>query len=230
MHEWLACNAPSNNTPKSERYIPPHSSTIRHTCFDRIADNEDDVNALLELEQATNGRLLAESGYAPDIHPLELVFRVPFDHIINATFTYPHPEGSRFNSAKRGAWYAAFDFETALTEVIYHKTQALWEIGFYHDTVEYQGFLADFTGEFHDIRNDDTFKNCLLPNSYIFSQQLALQVLNTGGLGIIYPSVRHDGGINIACFRPALVDNVRKGKTCTLKWNGKQKPKVTYSV
>jgi hypothetical protein len=195
----------------------------------RLSDNENDLNALMELEQATNGRLLAESGYAPDIHPLELVFRVPFDDIINAAFTYPQPQGSRFNSSKRGAWYAAFDKQVALSEVIYHKTQALWEIGYYHDKVEYQDFLADFVGDFHDIRNDEAFKNCTLPNSYIFSQQLAAQLLISGSLGLIYPSVRHEGGTNIVCFRPALVDNVRRGKKCTFTWSGNSTPQVEWA-
>jgi len=49
------------------------------------------------------------------------------------------------------------------------------------------------------------------PNSYTVSQKLAKQLLDAESAGIIYPSVRHRGGTCIACFRPALVNNVRKG-------------------
>jgi len=36
--------------------------------------------------------------------------------------------------------------------------------------------------------------------------------LNLGSAGLIYPSVRHRGGTCLACFRPALVVNVRKDR------------------
>jgi RES domain len=52
-----------------------------------------------------------------------------FAAIINAAFTYPHPLGSRFNSADRGAWYAAFQLSTAQAEVAFHKTVHLAEVG-----------------------------------------------------------------------------------------------------
>jgi hypothetical protein len=32
-----------------------------------------------------------------------------------------------------------------------------------------------------------------------------------GSVGVVYPSVRHSGETCILCFRPALVNNVRKG-------------------
>ena len=45
-------------------------------------------------------------------------------------------------------------------------------------------------------------------------------------MGIIYPSVRHPGGTNLACFRPALVGNVRKAQTYRLTWAGSPQPAV----
>jgi hypothetical protein len=71
-------------------------------------------------------------------------------------------------------------------------------------------FLADFRGEFHDLRSDTRFENCLDPNSYKASQRLAHELLEEGSVGIVYPSVRHKGGTCVACLRPALVNNVRK--------------------
>jgi RES domain len=71
-------------------------------------------------------------------------------------------------------------------------------------------FLADFRGEFHDIRGDGSFAKCLDPGSYRASQNLAGELLEEGSAGVVYPSVRHAGGTCIACFRPTLVNNVRK--------------------
>jgi hypothetical protein len=38
--------------------------------------------------------------------------------------------------------------------------------------------------------------------------------------------VRRDGGTNLACFRPALVGNVRKGRAYRLTWAGSPTPAV----
>jgi hypothetical protein len=44
------------------------------------------------------------------------------------------------------------------------------------------------------------------------SQDLAGRLLNAGSNGIVYPSVRRLSGTCIACFRPALVYNVRQDR------------------
>jgi hypothetical protein len=79
------------------------------------------------------------------------------------------------------------------------------------ETFLYADFLVDFRGEFHDIREDFGFARCLDPTSYAASQTLAEELLDMGSAGVVYPSVRHIGGTCIVCFRPALVNNVRKG-------------------
>ena len=58
------------------------------------------------------------------------------------------------------------------------------------------------------------------PDTYVESQALAERLLEAESLGVIYPSVRHAGGTCVACFRPALVANVRRGKTYRFTWHG----------
>jgi hypothetical protein len=48
------------------------------------------------------------------------------------------------------------------------------------------------------------------PDSYVDSQELGQRLLDQGSLGIVYPSVRRRGGTCLACFRPAVVANVRR--------------------
>jgi RES domain-containing protein len=146
--------------------------------------------------------------------------------MINAAYTYARPEGSRFNDGERGAWYCAFELETALAEVSFHKTVEYQEIGRFDDSVSYQALLADFTAAFHDLRGNEAYADCLAANSYIASQRLAADLLETGSMGIIYPSVRRPEGTNLACFRPALVGNVRKGQAYRLTWAGSPTPAV----
>jgi hypothetical protein len=115
---------------------------------------------------------------------------------------------------------------TALAEVAFHKSVEYQEIGRFDDSVSYQVLLADFTAVFHDLRGNEAYVSCLDPASYIASQRLAAQLLDAGSMGIIYPSVRHPEGTNLACFRPALVGNVRKGQAYRLTWAGSPVPAV----
>src|SRR5690606_10355424 len=162
----------------------------------------------------------------PGIGVDELVFGVPNYRIVNAAFVHARPEGSRFNGPDRGAWYCAFEIETALAEVAFHKTVEYEEIGRFEDSVTYEAFLADFSHEFHDLRGDPRFVRCLDPRSYVASQRLAERLLERGAIGMVYPSVRRPEGTNLACFRPAVVGNVRRGEGWRLTWNGTRQPTI----
>ena len=102
-------------------------------------------------------------------------------------------------------------------EMAYHKSKELREISRPEKEIfTYVDFLADFRGTFHDICNDTRFGHCLDRNSYGASQHLARELLEGGSAGVVYPSVRHKVGTCIACFRPALVNNVRKGVSISI--------------
>lgn len=208
------------------RLIPSRFADINDSVLSPLAGSNEELALLFDLDNATNDRLIAESGNGVGIGIDELVFGVPHFHIINAAFSYPRPEGSRFNSSERGAWYCALTHSAALAEVIFHKTVEYQEINYFQDTVNYQEFLADFSASFHDLRHDSRFQACLSPTTYIASQALAESLLQQQSLGIIYPSVRKKRGTNIACFRPALVGNVRKARVVQLSWSGGTTPSV----
>ncbi len=208
------------------RLIPSRFADVEDSVLSPLADDAGVLRDLFDLDNATNERLRGEYGGLPGIGVDELVFGVPNFRIINAAYTYPRPEGSRFNDGERGAWYCAFDAETALAEITFHKTVEYQEIGRFDDSVTYQALLADFTSVFHDIRSIEAFAKYLDPASYIESQALAAQLLDAGSMGIIYPSVRLQGGNCLACFRPALVGNVRKAQAYRLTWSGTPTPVI----
>lgn len=191
-----------------------------------IADSDAHLADIFDLDNATNDRLRAENELLPGIGVRELLFGLPNYRVVNAAFTHAHPLGSRFNGPDRGAWYAAFENKTAQAEVAFHKTLQLAEIGRFDDDVTFDDYLADFSGEFHDLRGPDDWADCLDPDSYVQSQALAEQLLDGGSLGIVYPSVRRAGGTCLACFRPALVLNVRKGTTYRFRWSGQPTPSI----
>jgi RES domain-containing protein len=195
----------------------------------RIADSKRHLDDIFKLDIATNERMLAESGSAPGIDAHELVFGLPYYRIVNAAFTHPHPLGSRFNGPDRGAWYCGFAVETAMAEVAFHKTLDLMEIDVLQDDATYDDYNADFSAELHDLRSGKRFAKYLDPNSYVASQRLAEELLAKGSLGVVYPSVRNRGGTCIACFRPALVTNVRKGSSYRFVWSGTSTPEISLA-
>jgi len=208
------------------RLIPSRFAEAEDSVLAPLAENDAVLRDLFDLDNATNERLRGEAGLLPGIGVDELVFGVPNFRIINAAYTYARPEGSRFNDGERGAWYCAFEAETALAEVSFHKTVEYAEIGRFDDSVTYQAMLADFSASFHDIRGVKSFDACLDPRSYVASQLLAAELLEQGSMGIVYPSVRRPEGTNLACFRPALVGNARKGVAYRLTWAGSPQPRI----
>jgi hypothetical protein len=228
----------------------------------RIAASDRDLPLIFALEHATNDRLLSEANLRLGITARELVFEVPYSRIINAAFTHPHPQGGRFSTPYRGAWYAGLDLATAKAEVLFHRAIQFTEIAWQKpEELEYDQYTADFSGCFHDLRASAfgpadpasgpgivphpagpdalavldggrtldlhagampptaaEFAASLALGSYVASQQLAIHLLEAGALGILYPSARRPGGTCIACFRPSLVSNVRKGDLFCLRW------------
>jgi hypothetical protein len=211
----------------THRLVPSKHLPRGDSVLVAIADDDAHLQAIFELDAATNDRLLAEHQRLPGIGLEELVFGVPHAVVVNGTFCHAHPLGSRFNGPDRGAWYAAFELRTAQAEVGFHKTVQLAEIDRFEDSVTYDDYLADFSASFHDLRRARGFKECLAPDSYVASQALAEALLEAGSLGVVYPSVRRAGGTCVACFRPALVTNVRRAKTWRFTWSGEPKPTVT---
>jgi hypothetical protein len=212
----------------THRLVPSRYSPHGESVLVRIADPGDDAHlaAIFELDSATNDRLLAERGLLPGIGPDELVFAVPLASVINAAFCHAHPLGSRFAGADRGAWYAAFEIETAHAEVAFHKSVELAEIGSPDESITYDDYQADFAGAFYDLRDAAGWSACLSPTSYVASQTLAARLLEAGAFGVVYPSVRRARGTCLACFRPALVSRVRRAGTWRFTWEGGEGPRI----
>jgi hypothetical protein len=210
------------------RYDTHRLVPARHgeTVLARIADDDAHLQDLFEIDAATNERVLAENNLLPGVRPHELVFGVPYFRIVNATFCHASPLGGRFNGPDRGAWYAAFEVETAKAEVAFHKSVELAEARWTDETIVYDDYLSDVSAELHDLRGDRAHADCLRPDSYVPSQRLAAELLDAGSLGVVYPSVRRREGTNVACFRPTLVGNVRKADSYEFAWSGGEGPAI----
>ena len=209
------------------RLIPSQYSDDGESVLSRIASDSAHLDVIFALDHATNDRLIAENDLAPGIGRDELVFGVLFYRIINAAYCHPNPLGSRFNGPDRGAWYAGDQIETSLAEVAFHKSVALAEVDHFHDTATYDCYLADLSGDYHVLTSADA--DHLNPTDYSAAQGLAETLLDQGAAGVSYPSVRARAGTCYACFRPALVANLRKGLRVVLTWDGQPTPQVAFT-
>jgi hypothetical protein len=194
--------------------------------LDRVASPED-LDAIFELESWTNDRISGELGILRTIPREEWVTGRAMASVVMAAFCHPRSGGSRFSSEQRGAWYAARTVDTALRESIYHRTQELREVGAFETRVEMRVYLADFSARFHDIRKPRRAWDALYnPDDYQASQQFGTALLDAGANGVAYRSVRDPEGECLACFRPALVRNVRPGGHYEFRWQGNPAPDV----
>ncbi len=212
----------------THRLIPSKFSESG-TVLSRLTGNEETLNALIELDGATNDRLLGEEGLLPGIGVHELVYGVEYAHIVNAAFTHASPEGGRFNNSQRGAWYAGIERETSIAEVAFHKLRQLEEIDWPREEVStYDDYLADFAAGMNDLRgrNPDYARYLEpgpIPECYAEPQRLAAGLLAHRSNGVLYPSVRRKGRSCLACFRPALVYHVRQDARLEFRLTAGQK-------
>ena len=207
----------------THRFIPAKHSE-RGTVLSRLTDDSSTLDHLLELDSATNDRLLGEEGLLPGITIHELVYGVDYAHIVNAAFTHAAPDGGRFNGPQRGAWYAGVERETALTEVAFHKRRQLEEVNWIEPEVAtFDEYLADFTMPVCDLTLPrPQFRKYLrpapVPECYREPQALAAQLLAQQSNGILYPSVRRPPHLCLVCFRPALVYNPRPAQRMEIRF------------
>lgn len=177
------------------------------------------LDDLAEIEGATSFRL-AEQSHAANLFPSGR----PHANFVNAAFTYFRPrERNRFNGPHRGAWYAALVVETALAEVAFHLQRELRRVNDYFATVDYAEMWASFAGSFVDLRTVRPAPDCLHPDAdigYPAGNQLAGEAIEAGLNGIIYPSVRHDGGTCLVALWPHVVQSVAQGRVLRLRWAG----------
>lgn len=206
------------------------TARLREAVLATLVD-DDELEALAEIEGATSTRLMAQDRGLEGVDVGEFVFNVPHAKFINAAFAYSKPrEPSRFNGPGRGAWYAALDVETCLAEVAHHMTEFLARAGDFRAVVDYTEMFASMAGEFVDLRGAPADHPCLNPDPAIAYPQgnaLADAARARGLNGIIYPSVRRPGGTCFAALWPHAVQSAAPGDVYRLEWRGGSEPTTT---
>lgn len=199
---------------------------INEPAMSPLADNEQELEYLSEIEGLTSSRLKPIIPVPGGLHPDELMtesYGYGWTYI-NAAFCHTRPTGNRFNDGNRGAWYAAYGndcVETAKLEVAWHLTQELIAIDTFDNLTIYRELIAGFTTSFHSLLNcegtPELHEDKLI--AYPAGQALARQILSAGGNGLIYPSARNPNGTCLVALRPSLIQNIRTGDKWAFEWS-----------
>lgn len=168
--------------------------------FERVADPAD-LDALYAIEALTNDRIRDEVGDLALVPPAERVSG-PGTTPIMAAFTHLNPEGSRFSAGDYGVYYCARSVDTALAEVRHHREQFLRATGQGPIRLELRLYLSNLDARLVDVRRHPEFHD---PDDYAPSRRLGATLRADGADGVLYRSVRHDGGLCAAVFRPKVL-------------------------
>lgn len=187
--------------------------------FERVARAED-FDALYALESMTNDRLRDEVGEIRLVPPEERLYG-PGSTCIMAAFTHPNPEGSRFSDGSYGVFYCARTRDTAIAETRHHAARFMQATREPPMRLQMRLYSVEASGPATDLRRaarDDP--RIVAPDDYATSQALGRALRAAGALGIVYPSVRHAGGICLAALRTGIVRHCLHAAYLEYRWNG----------
>ena len=189
--------------------------------FEDIADPAD-WPLIISAEQKTNPRLMETIGNL-DLVPEKRRVAGPGASYLMAPFTHVSTDRpSRFSDGTFGVLYVGNFFEVALFETIHHHGRFMartnepagW-------TSQFRELLLNVRARLHDLSVPNAAtRESLSVNDYSASQSLATELHVAGSDGIIYPSLRYEGGECAGLFYPDCAANPVQGRHLDYHWNG----------
>jgi hypothetical protein len=168
----------------------------------------------------------AQLGFAGRIAGSDLALG-PGAGYVMAAFVFISPDGTRFgppalNPLTFGVFYAARDEATSIAEVRHHRTGFLKAINAPPQDLDFDVLNSEVRGSaFYDLRGKQgKFPDVYSPDDYSSSQRLAVDLKGRDGDGVVYDSVRREGGQCVAVFRPRCVVRCKRVKQVSLRWDG----------
>lgn len=191
--------------------------------FDDVAD-EDEFDALYELQALTNPRLQTELGNLNLIDKAEIPFGIPGCSYATGPFTHVNPEGSRFSDGQYGVLYMGDSIDTAITEVAYHQSR-YWQgvHGLDYDRLVFRGLKCKVGAmTIHDAKTIDFGDAIYDPDSYGASRVFGRKLYQAGSEGLQYHSVRKPGATCWGLFTPRHVRSIIQSAHFEFIWNGEE--------
>ena len=203
----------------SHRLIASRYPTVG--LYDAIAGGAD-LEAVFAIEALTNPRIREEIGQLQLVPKAERVSG-PGSTPIMAAFTHLNAEGSRFSDGSYGVYYAARRLDTAIAEVSHHRAVFLARTHEPAIDVDMRLITATVDAPLHDLREMGRRAVALFdPDQYRAPQALGQELRSGASWGVVFPSVRHPGGLCVGIFRPRALRNAKAGAHIALHWDGER--------
>jgi hypothetical protein len=187
--------------------------------FERVARPED-IDAVQAIESEYNPRLRDAVGDLSLVPRDERVVG-PGAGYIMAAFTHVSPEGSRFSNGTYGVFYAAQRETVAISETRFHRERFMRATKEARCELDMRVLGVTVKAPLHDLRGmREIMPDVYRPDDYAASQLLGGALRAGGSSGVVYDSVRHEGGKCIGAFRPRLLSNCRDVKHLRYVWDG----------
>ena len=143
----------------------------------------------------------------------------------NAAIGYPFESQpfmrTRYGDGRFGVWYGSRSMAATIHETAYHMLRRARAIEGVTETIFReravykifcQALLLDLSSKGADYPQ-------LLENDYTFTEQIGSRVQREGHPGLLVPSARLQGGINVVAFKPEIFSNVRNHCYLTYELN-----------
>jgi hypothetical protein len=191
--------------------------------YERLIADPAVWDALMALEQRTNPRVRDEIGDIALVPPDERVSG-PGASYVMAAFTHMNPKGSRFSDGSFGVYYAAAALPTAIAETVFHFEAFARDSADPPRSEDMRVLVGSAAADFEDVAAlpDAEQRAILDPHSYSASQILGKHLRANGANGVVYPSVRHEGGHCLGAFRPRAVGIPHQERHLRYRWNGER--------
>ena len=176
-----------------------------------------DWELLVSAEAKTNPRIRDVVGNLALV-PIARRVSGPGASFVMGAFTHASCDRpSRFSDGSYGVWYCGDRFEVALAETAYHFERFMRATAEPPGEADYRELTCAVNGQVADC--SDT--SVLAPDDWHPGQLLGRVVRDSGGDGVLYPSVRYPAGSALALFWPDCVElPVIQARQFRYGWDG----------
>ena len=176
------------------------------------------MNELYYIESLTNDRLRNEMG------DLSLVLeedRITGEGATPVMAAFTHISvASRFSDGQYGIYYAVNNMETALAESIHSRSLFLSYTNEEAGEIDMRVYIGNVVKPVHDVRVG--YDELHLADDWVPAQAFGKEMKIKQSWGIVYRSIRHEGGECLAALRPPTVTIPRQGPHYSYVWDGSQ--------
>jgi hypothetical protein len=174
------------------------------TAFNDLLDPQDDPgDAHLALRKAN--RMRATVHHFAALDPATFYNRAILNVFQRVTF-YP----SRYGDGSFPVWYGCLDSLTTIHETAFYMIRE--EMGFKGHPKPIERYRIIYqvacTALLIDLTRETRYLSQLTdPGNYAFTQQIGKRIRSEMHPGLVAPSARHAGGINLVVFTPQILSN-----------------------